>query len=144
MGERGGYAIDVACLLADALYDLGRFDEAQQMIDEAQADAPPDKEGATRLTQAKLLARRGHFTAARQLIDEAQALLTPASPPVEHIDMLEARAEVERLAGATSQAAASLHALLQICEDRHATALAERARAALASLPGDTPRSAAI
>jgi hypothetical protein len=143
MGERGGYAIDIACLLADARYDQGRFDEAQQMIDEAQADASPDKEGATWLSQAKLLARRGQFTAARQLIDQAQALLTPTSPPAEHIYVLEARAEVERLAGTTSQAAASLHALLRICEDRHATALAERARAALASLAGDTPRSAA-
>jgi hypothetical protein len=35
MGERGGYVIDLAGLLADALYDQNRFDEAQQMIDEA-------------------------------------------------------------------------------------------------------------
>ena len=57
-------------------------------------------------------------------------------------DVLEARAEVERLAGAPGQAAASLRAALQIYEDRRATALAERTRAALASLaaqPGRDP-----
>ena len=49
---------------------------------------------------------------------------------------------MERLAGAPEQAAASLRAALRIYEDRRATALAERARAALASLtaqPGREP-----
>ena len=36
MGERGGYVVDLAVLLADALYEQGRFDEAQQLIDEAE------------------------------------------------------------------------------------------------------------
>ena len=57
-------------------------------------------------------------------------------------DVLEARAEVERLAGAPGRAAASLRAALRIYEDRRATTLAERAKAALASLtaqPGRDP-----
>jgi hypothetical protein len=41
---------------------------------------------------------------------------------------------VERLAGASGQAAASLRAALQIYEDRRATTLAERAKVTLASL----------
>jgi hypothetical protein len=49
-------------------------------------------------------------------------------------DVMEAKAEVERLAGAPEQSAASLRAALQIYEGRRATALAQRARAALASL----------
>ena len=48
--------------------------------------------------------------------------------------MLEATAEVERLAGNPGQAAASLHAALQIYDDRGATSLAERVRSALADL----------
>ena len=36
--ERGGYVVDLAVLLADALYEQGRFDEAQQMIDQVNAE----------------------------------------------------------------------------------------------------------
>ena len=92
--------------------------------------------GFPRLTEAKLLARRGQFRAARQLVDEAQAQLTPASAPLMQADVLETRAEVDRLAGAARQAEHSLRAALRIYEDRRATALAERTRAALASLAG--------
>ena len=41
MGERG-YLSMLASLLADALYALGRFDNAARMIEEAQAGAAPD------------------------------------------------------------------------------------------------------
>jgi hypothetical protein len=56
--------------------------------------------------------------------------------------VIEARAEVERLAGALDRSAADLRAAIQIYEDRRATTLAERAKAALASLtapPGRKP-----
>ena len=57
--------------------------------------------------------------------------------------MIEAEAEVERLAGAPEQSAASLRAALQIYEDRRATVLAQRARTALASLTAQScPESA--
>ena len=57
-------------------------------------------------------------------------------------DVLKARAEVERLAGAPGQAAASLRAALDIYEEQRATTLAGQTRAALASLaaqPGRDP-----
>ena len=41
VGERGEYLVDLAVLLADALYEQGRFDEAQQMIDQVNAEPPP-------------------------------------------------------------------------------------------------------
>ena len=134
LGQRGSYPVDLAVLLADALYDQGRFDEAQQLIEEASADPSPDKIGATWLTEAKLLARRGQFAAARQLLGQAVAPMAPASSPLAQAEVLESRAEVERLAGAPGQAAASLRAALQIYEDRRATTLAKQARATLASL----------
>jgi predicted ATPase/DNA-binding SARP family transcriptional activator len=140
LGERGGYAVDLAALLADALYEQGRFDEAQQLIDQANAEHSSATVLNTRLTEAKLLARRGQFAAARQLA--GQALLSPTSPPMQQADALKTRAEVERLAGAPGQAAASLRAALRIYEDLRAAALARRARAALASLaaqPGREP-----
>jgi predicted ATPase/DNA-binding SARP family transcriptional activator len=142
MGERGKYGTDLARLLADALYDQGRFDEAQQIIDEIQAGAPPDMPDNW-LMQAALLARRGEFPAARQLIGQFQALLSPGESPLDWIAVHEASAEVEQLAGSPARAIASLHALLQITEDRHATALTEQAKATLASLTAQAGRDPA-
>ena len=48
MGERGGYVVDLAGLLADALYEQGRFDEAQQLIDEADTQHPRTTRSAAR------------------------------------------------------------------------------------------------
>jgi predicted ATPase/DNA-binding SARP family transcriptional activator len=129
--------------LAEILYQQGRLDEAQQLTDELWAEPSPDLPGLPRLTEAKLLARRGQFRAARQLVEETQALLTPASAPLMQAHVLETRAEVDRLAGAACQAENSLRAALQIYEDRRATALAERARAALASLAAEAGRDPA-
>jgi hypothetical protein len=47
-----------------------------------------------------------------------------------------AKAEVNRLAGAREEAAASLRAALRIYENQRAAPLAERAQAALAGLTG--------
>ena len=44
---------------------------------------------------------------------------------------------MSKLAGAPAEAAASLRKALRIYEDRRAVALADRTRAALASLPAD-------
>ncbi len=138
MGERG-YLSMLASLLADALYALGRFDNAAQMIEEAQAGAAPDD---TQLrirwqsTKARLLAQGGQFAAARQLLDEIAEVTSP-SAMVEKAGALMARAEVEWLAGTPGRAAASLRAALAIYENRHVALLAELARAALAGLAAE-------
>ena len=132
---------DLIGLLADALYEQGRFDEAQQLLGEA-GTRPWNTVYSTWLTEAKLLARRGQFTAARALLGQAEARLPPTPSPMLRANALKARAEVERLAGAPGQAAASLRAALDIYEQQRATALAGQARAALASLaaqPGRDP-----
>ena len=136
MGERGYFA-SVASLLAEALYAQGRFDEAQRVTEEAEAASlPGDFEGDAwwRAAKARQLARSSQFTAARRLIDEAKALMTPATAPLTQAEVLVAKAEVDRLAGAPQQAAASLHAALEIYEDRRAPALAAQVKAALSRL----------
>ena len=50
-------------------------------------------------------------------------------------EILVAKAEVAKLAGAPAEAAASLRTALRIYEEGRAVALADRTRAALASLP---------
>ncbi len=142
MGQHGGYVVDLAVLLADALYEQGRFDEAQQLIDQAKAEPSSATVSTTRLTQAKLLARRGQFAAARQLVGQVEALPSWTTGPIAQTDVLKTRAEVERLAGAPDQAAASLRAALHIYENMGSATQARRTKAALASLaaqPGRDP-----
>ena len=142
MGEHGGYVVDLAVLLADALYEQGRFDEAQQLIDQANAEPSSATVSTTRLTEAKLLARRGQFAAARQLIGQAEALPSWTTGPIGQTDVLTTRAEVERLAAAPDQAAAGLRAALRIYEDMGSATQAGQTRAALARLaaqPGGEP-----
>jgi class 3 adenylate cyclase len=136
MGERG-YVFAIGELLAEALYAQGHFQEAQQILDELRTDQTPDAIAAQlgRLTQAKLLAGRGQFAAARQLADEEEAAYHASiASPLHRASLLETRAEIDRLAEAPGQAAASLRAALRIYQDRGAIALAERVRAALADL----------
>src|SRR5262249_37723497 len=67
MGERGDLSTVAGCL-AEALYAQSRFDESQQLTEEAQAATAPgdiDAQARWRVTRAKLLARRGHFPTAR-------------------------------------------------------------------------------
>ena len=140
MGERRYFAF-IAAMLADALYAQSRFDEARQMTDEALAANVPDSGiWATSIMslRAKMLARSRQLAAARQLVAEAEALITPASSAVVRAEVLEAKAEVDRLAGTADEAAVSLRAALKIYEDRRATQLAARIRAALASLPAES------
>jgi tetratricopeptide (TPR) repeat protein len=87
--------------------------------------------------RAKVLAQRGQFTAARQLAGEAEALIAPTTWADLQAEILVAKAEVAKLAGAPAEAAASLREALRIYEDRRVVALADRTRAALASLPAE-------
>jgi predicted ATPase/DNA-binding SARP family transcriptional activator len=145
MGERRYFAF-IAAMLAEALWAQGRFNEAQQMTDEVQAADVPDSgiwKTSLLSLRAKMLARRGQFPAAMELLAEAEALITAASSAVVQTEVLEAKAEVSRLAGAFDQAAVSLRAALQIYEDRRATLLAARVRATLAGVTARPGRSLA-
>ena len=140
MGELG-YRSSVTGLLAEAVYAQGRIGEAERLTEEARAIAAPDDTDAQarwRATKAKLLARRGRFSVARQLAGEAEALVSPTAWAVLQAEMLVAKAEVSRLAGRPQEAQASLRKALQLYEDRRAAPLAERTRAALASLAGQS------
>ncbi|HEV3293189.1 MAG TPA: hypothetical protein VG123_29785, partial [Streptosporangiaceae bacterium] len=133
----GGYLASILAWLAEAVYAQGRLSEAQRLTEQAQAAAGVDDlevQAHWRATRAKLLARQGHFAAARRLADEAVALVAATSHASELAAMLVASAEVSRLAGAREEAEASLRQALRIYQDRGAVPLADRTRAALASL----------
>jgi predicted ATPase/DNA-binding SARP family transcriptional activator len=136
MGERAQRAF-IVTLLAEAAYAQGRFGEALRLTEEAEAFAgvgDVDAQGRWRATRAKLLAQRGQFDAAARLAEEAVTLVPAFSHDPDRAEFLVAQAEVARLAGALDQAEASLRRALQFYQDRRMVALAEQARALLASL----------
>ena len=141
MGERGYRSTAVACL-AEALYEQGRLDEAQRLTEDAEGLAGAGdviSQAQWRATRAKLLARRGEFGAAARLADEALAQIPATSVDPLLGEVLIAKAEVLRLAGAPGDAEPSLRRALQLFEDRRMTPLAERTRALLASLADQHP-----
>jgi predicted ATPase/DNA-binding SARP family transcriptional activator len=137
LGERGRCASAVTWL-AEAAYAQGRLGQAQRLTEEAEALAGAtddyDAQGRWRATRAKLLARRGQHPAAARLAGEAVACVPAPGGAPELAEFLEAQAEVLQLAGALDQAEASLRRALRFYQDRRMVPLAERARAALASL----------
>jgi tetratricopeptide (TPR) repeat protein len=136
IGERGSRANTVT-LLAEIAYAQGRLSEAQRLTEEAEELAGADDfdaQGRWRATRAKLLARRGQHSAAAQLAEEAVAWIPATGGAPERAEFLMAQAEVLQLAGALDKAEASLHRALQFYQDRRMVPLAERTRAALASL----------
>jgi predicted ATPase/DNA-binding SARP family transcriptional activator len=135
MGE-GGYLSGIAALLAEALYRQGRLDEAQRVNDLAEETAAPDDpvQAQWRITRAKLFARSGASIDAERLLDEAEAILSATAYAAEVGEVLLARAEVQRIAGAPDVAARTLRKALELYEERRASALADQVRAALADL----------
>jgi tetratricopeptide (TPR) repeat protein len=136
MGERGTRAT-IVTLLAEIAYAQGRLSEAQRLTEEAEELAGADDfdaQGRWRATRAKLLARRGQHPAAARLAEDAVACIPAAGGAPERAEFLVAQAEVWQLAGAPGKAEASLRRALQFYQHRRIVPLAERARAALASL----------
>jgi predicted ATPase/class 3 adenylate cyclase len=136
MGGRGVLCSAVA-KLAEVVYRQGRLDEAHLLTEEAKTLAAADDIDAQarwRVTEAKVLARSGQFVTAQTLLEEASALISPTPWAALQAEILMAKAEVDRLAGALDHAEASLRAALRIYQERHAAPLADQAQAALATL----------
>ena len=142
LGERA-YLSGALARLAEAVYFQERLAEAERLTEEARLVAGADDidtQARWRATRAKLLARRGEFAAARQLAGEATTLISGTSYGTLLAHVLVARAEVSRLAGAPAEAEDSLRQALRIYEERQAAPLADRTRAALASLHQGRPK----
>jgi predicted ATPase/DNA-binding SARP family transcriptional activator len=133
MGDHGGLYLDLVGHVATALYAQGRFDEAQRYVDENQTDPTPLSPDL-HLVEAKLLARRGQPGAARELLRRISAIQPAEPPPFNRAELLEATAEVERLAGELSRAEECLAAALRIYQERRAPAVVARLRSVLAGL----------
>jgi tetratricopeptide (TPR) repeat protein len=119
-------------------YELGRFDESYEAAEEAEALTGPWDLSTllpAKAARAKVLARRGAFDEAQELIAAAERTIRATELFQETADLLMAKAEVLRLAGRTTEAAASATEALEMYEMKEYVPLIAKARAFLEQLP---------
>jgi class 3 adenylate cyclase/tetratricopeptide (TPR) repeat protein len=137
LGERG-FRSTVACFLAEALYQQGRLDEAEQFALEGGELASADdyvSQNRSRAIRAKVLARRGECVLAEKLAEEAVEIVALTDSSGEHGEALLHQAEVVLLiCGKRDESRAAAEAALAFLERKGATSTAGRARAFLAEL----------
>ena len=131
------YRSTMAAVLAEALYQLGRHEEAEQFVDIAIALGSADDvatQAQARAVQAKLLAATGDFGGAERVAREA----VEHSQDADDIDMrsyvLLSAAETLRLAGRDDEAAAAFQEAADLSERKGNVVRAKDARARLAEL----------
>jgi DNA-binding SARP family transcriptional activator len=138
MGERGMLSTAVA-LLGEALYRLGRDDEAMAATLESEGATAPDdvaSQVAWRSVRAKLLARRGEPSEALRLAREAVELADGTDALQMAGDAHADLAEVLLGAGSVGAAAHELGRAIDLYERKGNLTSARRARARLAQLQG--------
>ena len=124
-------------MLADALYQLGKLDDAEETLAAAVAIAQSDDiytQVPCRSVAAKVRARRGDHAQADRLAREAVSLIEKTGRPVYHARALLDLAEVLRLGGRPTEAIPVIEQAIQLYERKEATFYAEQARALLAEL----------
>ena len=134
IGERN-YRATVAGVLAEALYQQDRLDDADHFARIAQDLGAPDdvsSETLWRSVLGKTLARRGELAEARRLVTEAVQMLEPSDELDSKGNVLVDLAEVEFLAGRVEEAAAALEGAIALFEAKGNIASASRSRERLA------------
>lgn len=124
--------------LAKILFDLGRHDEATELIDEvlsvmATDDLEPQIE--SRSLRARVLATRGSYTEAERLSMEAEDLVNRTDFVSLHGTVLLTRARVFELAGRPEQAVAAGEGALELFDRKENRVWARKTEEFLASLP---------
>jgi class 3 adenylate cyclase len=136
LGEQG-FRSTVACILADALYHQGRYDEAERFAAEGVQLAAADdyvSQNRSRAVRAKVLARRGETAEAERLAREAVEIAARTDGYGEHGEALVQQAEVFEIAGLPDEARAALGEAIALFERKGATFPAQNARTRLAAL----------
>jgi len=132
-----GYLATVVGMRAQAALELGRDDEALQLVEETLGMAAADDiepHTRVRLVRARALARRGEIDAADELIREAAAIIEPIDYVMLHLELALASADVDRLAGRRDEERRALERAVEVAEAKGNLVAAERARMRLAEL----------
>ena len=123
--------------LAEALYELGRYDESERATGESELTtqhADAKSQLTWRRVRAKLLARRGEERKALQLAHEAIEWADRSKTLEDIGDAYRDLAEVERLGGRLDAAAVALEQALAAYERKGLVPMAERTRKELEEL----------
>jgi len=110
MGDRSR-AASLVPLLADALTDQGRIDEAEHFLDMAREAAPEDDANAEafrRIAEARVLMRRGAGTEAVRLAEEGIEMARRTQELLTMADLFFYQAEILEMAGQRDAAATAL------------------------------------
>jgi tetratricopeptide (TPR) repeat protein len=136
MGNVGNLA-SLAPHLGDILYAQGGYDEAHQLSEFTEritVKGDVDAEVRWHWLRAKTLARRGRYDEAEAFAMEAVRIVARTDYLDLHTDALESQAEVLRLAGRRSDAAAALKESLELRRLKGNLVGAARAESSLAEL----------
>jgi tetratricopeptide (TPR) repeat protein len=131
--EDVSYRSTTALWLAESLYEQGRYDEAEELADEAETTMLADDfidHVHLHTIRAKLHARRGDTDAARRLVEEARVITPPGNGYLRGKVLL-TKGDVLLRAGKSGEADAVLSETLRLFEELRAPALAEQARTLL-------------
>jgi len=135
-GERGWLSTS-ACYYAQALYELGQLDEAEEWARKG-LDLASSEDAATQImasqVRAKVLARRGQFTEGERLARQAVTGADATDSLIAQANTRRDLGEVLELAGERGAATAALREALERYERKGALAPAERVRERLAAL----------
>jgi ATP/maltotriose-dependent transcriptional regulator MalT len=127
----------VAVMLAQALFEQDKLDEAYELTEAAAAIAGEDDlecQAILRSVKAKILVRRGREQEATDLAREALTLLEPTDEIVGRVEVLLDLADVHRVAGDPNASAEALSAALALCRKKQMTVQTERLEAMLEAL----------
>jgi predicted ATPase/class 3 adenylate cyclase len=130
MGERS-WLSTAACMVAESLYLLGRYDEAEHWAHRGLSLGATDDiatQGGAAQVLGKVAARRGRRDEALACGARGLALVEGVESPQHHAEALFDLAEIHLLLGEEVEAGACLDAAVGQFEARAATALVERAR----------------
>ena len=137
LGEKSHFC-SYASVLGQAVYDLGRYDEAEALAREAMTAARANDVHTSiivRGTIAKVLARRGDIVAAERLVHEAVAFADASDFLQSRADALTDMAEILALAGKTEESARALDRAVAFHEQKGNVLAVQTLRARVVS-PG--------
>ncbi len=143
IGEKSALS-SFATLLAQAVYTMGRYDEAEDLAREGRrASRPIDVQSETdwRRVKAKVLARRGESRAAEELAREAIAFVEQSDFLAVHADALMDLAEILRLDGRPREGGPSVEEAIRLYEQKGNVVAADNARAEQAALGQTKPEA---
>jgi len=130
------YSAIVRALLARAVHQQGREAEAQELLDQAEAEGTPENITFQRLwrtARAQLLAVRGETMEAARLAREAVDIVAATDRINAHADALVDLVDILRADLDDAGSAAALEQALELYEEKGNVLGADRVRAALAS-----------